>query len=168
MQRLILFRHAKAERRADSGEDFDRDLTDRGRSDAALMGRLLAARGLSPDRVLVSGARRTRATWSAMAGAFPDAEVVIDDALYNAHAGALLSAAQTSDAAATVMVIAHNPGLHEASMALLARGAAGAADLYEVRSGMHTATAGVFDLTTGTARLEGWLLARDHGGGGGE
>ncbi len=168
MQRLILFRHAKAERRADSGEDFDRDLTDRGRSDAALMGRLLAERGLSPDRVLVSGATRTRATWSAMAGAFPAAEPVIDDALYNAPASALLAAAQAGPEVGTVMVIAHNPGLHEASMALLARGSAGAADLHAVRSGMPTATAGVFDLSSGSARLEGWLLARDHGGGGGE
>ncbi len=168
MQRLILFRHAKAERRADSGEDHDRDLTDRGRSDAALMGRLLAARGLVPDRVLVSGAKRTRSTWSAMAGCFPAAEVVVDEALYNAPAQALLAAAQAGPEAGTVMVIAHNPGLHEAAMALLARGAAGAADLYEVRSGMPTATAGVFDLTTGSARLEAWLLARDHGGGGGE
>jgi phosphohistidine phosphatase len=168
MQRLILFRHAKAERRADSGEDFDRDLTDRGRSDAALMGRLLAARGLVPEVVLVSGAKRTRATWSAMAGAFPAAQIVIDDDLYNASATALLAAAQARPEAGTVMVIAHNPGLHEASMALLARGTAGAADLYEVRGGMPTATAGVFDLGGGSARLEGWLLARDHGGGGGE
>ncbi len=168
MHRLILFRHAKAERRAESGEDYDRDLTDRGRSDAALMGRLLAAKGLAPDVVLVSGARRTRATWSAMAGSFPDARAVIDEDLYNAPAQSLLLAAQGQPDAGAVMVIAHNPGLHEASMALLSRGAAGAADLYEVRGGMPTATAGVFDLSGGGARLEGWLLARDHGGGGGE
>jgi len=168
MQRLILFRHAKAERRADSGEDFDRDLTDRGRSDAALMGRVLETRGMAPDRVLVSSALRTRSTWGAMATAFPAADVVIDDSLYNAPAAALLTVAQGGPDTGTVMIIAHNPGLHEAAMALLARGRAGAADLYEVRGGMPTATAGVFDLSGGTARLEGWLLARDHGGGGGE
>jgi phosphohistidine phosphatase len=168
MQRLILFRHAKAERRADSGEDYDRDLTDRGRNDAALMGRLLRDRDLGPDLVLVSGARRTRATWEAMADSFPAARVVVDDGLYDAPASALLAAAQSRDDAGTVMVIAHNPGLHEASMALLSRGRAGAGDLYEVRGGMPTATAGVFAMSGGEARLESWLLARDHGGGGGE
>jgi phosphohistidine phosphatase len=168
MQRLILFRHAKAERRADSGEDHDRDLTDRGRSDAALMGRLLRDRGLVPDLVLVSGARRTRSTWEAMADSFPASRVEVDEGLYDAPASVLLAAAHARNAPGTVMVIAHNPGLHEASMALLSRGRAGAADLYEVRGGMPTATAGVFALSDGDARLEGWLLARDHGGGGGE
>ena len=54
MKRLILFRHAKTERHAPSGQDFDRRLTQRGRDDARLMGRVLADAGFSPDLVLVS------------------------------------------------------------------------------------------------------------------
>lgn len=170
MRSLILFRHAKAERRAESGEDFDRDLTDRGMADADLMGRVLAERGFAPDLALVSGARRTRSTWAALASHFPAAACQVDEALYNAPATDLLAAATAAagGAASAILVVAHNPGLHEAALGLLAQGATGAAELYEVRQGMPTATAGVFDLTGPAPRLRAWLLARDFGGGAGE
>jgi phosphohistidine phosphatase len=54
MQRLILMRHAKRNGRAAPAVDRDRDLSARGRSDAALMGRALAAKGVRPDLALVS------------------------------------------------------------------------------------------------------------------
>jgi len=70
MKRLILMRHGKAER-SNVGGDFERALTERGLADAALMGRLLADEGLTPDRALVSAARRTQQTWNAVPQAFP-------------------------------------------------------------------------------------------------
>jgi phosphohistidine phosphatase len=168
MQRLILFRHAKAERQAPSGEDFDRDLTARGRNDAALMGKVLAERGYGPDLALVSTARRTRSTWDELSGAFDPADVQSVEALYNAPARLLLQSAAEAKAAGTVMVIAHNPGLHEASIGLVQQGSASEAALKGLRSGMPTATAGVFEFVEGRPRLVDWLLARDFGGGGGE
>jgi phosphohistidine phosphatase len=173
MQRLILFRHAKAERQAPSGEDFDRDLTERGRRDAALMGKVLAERGYGPDLALVSTARRTRSTWDelsgdALSGALDQTEVQYIEALYNAPARLLLQSAAQAKAAGTVIVIAHNPGLHEASIGLVQQGSASDAGLKGLRSGMPTATAGVFDFIEGRPRLVDWLLARDFGGGGGE
>ncbi len=168
MRKLILFRHAKAERRAASGEDYDRDLTDRGAADAVIMGGVLASRGHTPDRVLVSGAVRTRATWSALSHAFAGAVSTVDEDLFNASADQLIAAAQASAEPGCVMVIAHNPGLHEAAMRLLLQGAAGAGDLYQVRQGMPTATAGVFDMSGPAPRLLDWLFARDFGGGAGE
>ena len=86
MTRLILFRHAKAERRAESGEDFDRILTDRGRNDAVLMGEALRGLGMTPDLALVSAAARTTGTWAAMAPAFQMARVEIRAELYDADA----------------------------------------------------------------------------------
>ena len=62
MERLILMRHGKAERHAASGGDFERALAESGRADAAVMGRVLAGLGLTPDLMLVSSARRTRET----------------------------------------------------------------------------------------------------------
>ena len=59
MQRLILLRHGKADSVSALGGDLERGLTDRGRRDAALMGRVLADAGFTPDLVLVSSARRT-------------------------------------------------------------------------------------------------------------
>ena len=73
MRRLILFRHAKTEARPPGREDIDRVLLARGRSDAALIGQVLAKAGLSPDLVLVSPAARARETWACAAPAFPGA-----------------------------------------------------------------------------------------------
>jgi phosphohistidine phosphatase len=53
MQRLILMRHADAERASGSGRDQDRTLSPRGRADALAMGRALATRGARPDLALV-------------------------------------------------------------------------------------------------------------------
>jgi len=39
-------------------DDFDRPLAERGREDAALIGKVLAREGLTPDLALVSPARR--------------------------------------------------------------------------------------------------------------
>ena len=168
MRKLILFRHAKAERRAASGEDYDRDLTDRGVADAEIMAGVLVQRGHVPDRALVSGAVRTRTTWSAMAGAFPAAACEVIEALFNAPADQLVAAATACGETGCVLVVAHNPGLHEAALQLLAQGGAGPADLYQVRQGMPTATAGVFDVSGPAPRLLDWLCARDFGGGAGE
>ena len=168
MTRLILFRHAKAERRSDSGEDFDRVLTDRGRADAVLMGEALRGLGMTPDLALVSAAARTTGTWAAMAPAFPTARVEIRAELYDADAETLLAAAKGAGALGTVMIVAHNPGLHEASYALARNGGAQAEAMSRLRAGMPTATAGVFDLSGDTPRLEAWLTAHDFGGGAGE
>ena len=73
LQRLILLRHGKAESVAESGGDFERGLTERGRRDAALIGRVLADAGITPDLALVSAARRARETWDEASPAFPHA-----------------------------------------------------------------------------------------------
>ncbi|HWW25895.1 MAG TPA: histidine phosphatase family protein, partial [Caulobacter sp.] len=52
MDRLILMRHGKAEQHAASGGDFERALAPRGQNDAALMAKVLAKAGLSPDLAL--------------------------------------------------------------------------------------------------------------------
>ena len=111
MRTLILLRHGEAETRAASGRDRDRALTARGRIDAALAGRAMAADGLKPDAVLVSPAVRTRQTWEAARAALPDApEAVEASDLYDAPPLALITAAQ-DERADTVLLVAHNPGL---------------------------------------------------------
>ena len=77
MDRLILMRHAKAERRSASGDDFDRLLTDDGRGDAAMVGLALAKDGLAPTLVLVSAAQRAVETWETMRGSFPRARTQV-------------------------------------------------------------------------------------------
>ena len=84
MDRLILMRHAKAERRSASGDDFDRPLTEDGRRDAAMVGLALAKDGLAPTLALVSAAQRTVETWETMRGSFPKARAQVLRSLYNA------------------------------------------------------------------------------------
>ena len=90
MDRLILFRHAKAERDSESGDDFDRPLAPRGRSEAKAMGEQLAALGFRPDLVLISPALRTRETWELAAEALPPGvETCLEPRLYNADSTAI-------------------------------------------------------------------------------
>jgi phosphohistidine phosphatase len=124
MDRLILFRHGKAERDSATGVDFDRPLAPRGVSDAAAMAKTLAELGLKPTLALVSPALRTRETWAAAQGAFPDAEVRYEPSLYNAEAGGVRQAVERATTPGLLMVIGHNPGLQDLTVALLREGSA--------------------------------------------
>lgn len=170
MDRLILMRHGKAERRAAEGGDFERALAERGREDVALIAAALAEADLAPDLVLVSAARRTRETWDAAASAFPRASVETDRGLYHAEAGEVLAAVREADApAGTVMVVGHNPGLHELSIRLAMAGPANAEAMARLRGRFPTATAAVFDIDLdGAPRLARVFYASEHGGHGGE
>jgi phosphohistidine phosphatase len=117
MQRLILFRHGDAERSAASGKDIDRRLTGDGRAAARAMGEALSGVGAAPMLVIVSDAARTQETWAAAQAAFGEVEVRIDARLYQADARTLFDAAAEAPAQ-TVMLVAHNPGVHELALQL--------------------------------------------------
>ncbi len=170
MDRLILMRHGKAERHAAQGGDFERALAERGRQDVALIASALAAEGLAPDLVLVSAARRTRETWEAAAGAFPGATAEVLRNLYHAEAQEVLAAVREADApAGTVMVVGHNPGLHDLSLRLAMGAPADAGEITKLRGRFPTATAAVFDIdASGAPRLARVFYASEHGGHGGE
>jgi phosphohistidine phosphatase len=70
MRRLLLFRHAKAERSEPGMEDRARKLMDRGWKDAAKVGAYMASHALVPDRVITSPSARTLETWKSVASAF--------------------------------------------------------------------------------------------------
>lgn len=128
MRRLTLLRHAKTERESASGRDRDRRLDSRGRADAPVIGRYLAEHRLVPDLVLLSPATRTRETWDLLSGllAPPPAVEILPD-LYGADATELLhivrAAAGRADdeAVRSIMVVAHNPGLHELALGLIGK-----------------------------------------------
>lgn len=121
MPTLMLLRHAKAVQHG-RGDDFDRDLQDKGKTDARRLGDHLAARGLLPDLALVSSSARTRETFeiveSALGRMLP---ARYDETLYNATAGELRDALRDIDGAVrSLMVVGHNPGIADAA-AMLAR-----------------------------------------------
>jgi phosphohistidine phosphatase len=147
MKRLILLRHAKAERSAPSGRDFDRPLSPRGRDDAARAGRVLATAGLIPDVVLVSASARTVQTWEQASAALPDAKVQVRQDLYNAPPEHLHAVAEAEAEAQTVMVIAHNPGIGALAYELVATATlADATVTQDLAQGFPTAAAAAFEL----------------------
>jgi phosphohistidine phosphatase len=124
MRRLLLLRHAKAERSEAGMEDRTRGLIERGRKDAAKIGAYMASHGLVPDRVVVSPSARTQETWKFAAAAFRPAPTVNSlEQLYNATATAILGVIKEVPAAArTLLIVGHNPGLHELALMLIASG----------------------------------------------
>src|SRR5687768_7846928 len=101
-------RHAKAEPYAET--DAARQLTARGREEAAAAGRHLASLGVTPDHALVSSATRTRETWDAVrraCGATACEE--FSDSLYAASPAAALETIRlVPDEATACIFIGHN------------------------------------------------------------
>lgn len=168
MQRLILMRHARAERTAPSGRDEDRELSPQGLADAMVMGRGLAGRGLRPDLALVSTAARARQTWDGAHEAFGDVEVELDPRLYNAGVAVLRAAIDAAaDRCACLMIVAHNPGLPHLALDLLTESAAPASVLDRFQGSYPPAAAAVFETdAAGRCVYGGFFTPRDFGGGG--
>ena len=167
MHRLILMRHAKTERAAASGLDRDRALTQRGRDDALLMGRVLFEKGLRPDLALVSTATRTRQTWELIQEAFGDVEVRMEPALYNAPADTLRRyVEEAEDQAGCLLVLAHNPGIHMLAHQYLLESAASPSVMDRMASGFPTGAAAAFEVdVAGRCVYDGYLTPKAFGGG---
>jgi phosphohistidine phosphatase len=120
---LQLLRHAKSSWREAGLEDRDRPLNARGHRAARLLAVHLA-RQPAPDLVLCSSALRTRETLEHILRAYhPKPPVSIEDALYLATARALVARIEAvDDEVATLLVIGHNPGLHELAAGLARHG----------------------------------------------
>lgn len=121
-RRLILTRHAKSSWEDPAMEDRDRPLNTRGRLAATELGDFLASRGLEPEEVLCSSARRTRETWERIEGAVIETrpEIRFIDRLYHASPDVMLDVLRSATAP-TVMMLGHNPGISEFARMLPAR-----------------------------------------------
>jgi phosphohistidine phosphatase len=142
---LVVVRHAKAEEYAAS--DFERELTDRGRADAADAGRWLAEQGVVPGAAYVSAAARTRGTWAAMAQAAGwDVQPAYDRALYGTDEFGVLELVNVTDEAVdTVVVVGHNPTI--AILAQVLDNGEGPSEVAgELVGGYPTAAVTVFDV----------------------
>lgn len=159
MPRLLLLRHAKAERSLAGQRDRDRPLADRGRRDAPVIGSYLADHDLAPDAAVVSPSARTRETWQLIAKCLdpaPDAE--FEDRLYDASPDDILEAIKDSGLKAnTLLVVGHNPGLHE-----LANGLIGSGDRI-ARARLHEAlpTSGLVVIDF---KGKAWMQLQPHSG----
>lgn len=135
---LLLMRHGKAETAGE--QDMSRDLVDRGRQQARLVGDYLNAQGVRPSRVLVSPAARTEQTWDQVRAAMPDldAEVERPGALYEGGPGEVVEMLRAlPDDARAVLVIGHEPTMSMLGH-LLADDDSDSGALAQARIGMPT------------------------------
>ncbi|HEX3861570.1 MAG TPA: histidine phosphatase family protein [Stellaceae bacterium] len=118
---LHLLRHAKAA--SDDGvEDDQRPLNRRGREEARRVGETLPAALGALDLVLCSAAVRTRETAELVLAHFATPpRMLFEQGLYLAGRAALMRRLRRLDEAdGTILLIGHNPGLHELALALAA------------------------------------------------
>ena len=171
MHQLLLLRHANSSHDQPELSDHARPLSGKGRRAAAAMRQAIRELGLQPDVVLVSSARRTLETLDALEPWDETPLVEPMDALYMAPAQQLLKVLQAVvETARSVMVVGHNPGMHELALLLLGGKAAVPATpaLRRIAEGFPAAALAEFALAgrwhalgQGAAQLVRFLAPRD-------
>ena len=124
MHSLYLIRHAKSSWSDPTLPDQERPLARRGRRDAKRIARHLLRLGIMPELVLCSPAQRTRETLELVRPALgTTATVRLEAELYAASAETLLERLRAvPEEVASVMLIGHNPGLHDLALLLASAG----------------------------------------------
>lgn len=143
---LLVLRHAKSDWQTGK-QDHERLLNPRGLRDADAVGRLLLEQGVALDLVACSTAIRTRQTWECAAATGVQAgEVRFLDEIYLAEMDTLVGLVRAlPEAASTVLLIGHNPGVADLVGCLGARTVSAA--WAEVDQGYRTAGLAVLTLS---------------------
>lgn len=116
MKQLLILRHAKSSWADSSITDWQRPLNERGVRDAPRAGDWLREESLIPDVIITSDAVRARTTADAVAKAAGYVkEIVVEPSLYHAELEDLFAVLNgvRDRAAATVLIVGHNPGLED-------------------------------------------------------
>jgi phosphohistidine phosphatase len=146
-RRIDLLRHAKSSWDDPGLADHDRPLTSRGRRAAARIGRHLREAGVEPELILCSTARRTQDTLALLElhGA-----ASIEAELYGASSDGLFERLrELSDDVHSVLLIGHNPGIHD--LAVMLAGEAPRRD--ELNAGFPTAALATLTFDGGWRQL---------------
>ncbi len=124
MRTLFLLRHAKSSWDDSTLADHDRPLAPRGRRAARRIADYFRSEAVRPALVLCSSARRARETLAEVRPALGEqAEVRVTDELYGADADEMLHRLRAlGQDIASVMIVGHNPGLHDLALELAGDG----------------------------------------------
>jgi len=169
MTRLLLLRHAKAAPQEGDMADRDRPLADKAKRQMHAIAAWAETHRLRPGLVLCSSAVRTRQTLALLAGSLGEPQTLFEDGLYLADARSLLGRLQrVPERCASVLVVGHNPGLHELAVLLLQKG--GGAPARHLKDSMPTAALAVFEpdgpwaaLGPGAAQLVAFVTPKELG-----
>ena len=116
---LILWRHAEAEDISEDGGDLSRQLTPKGKQQAAAMARWLKKQGPQEPRILVSPALRTQETAQALAKHFETCPEISPDASVTALIKACNWPGGQHGHREAVILVGHQPTLGRLAARLL-------------------------------------------------
>lgn len=124
MLTLSLLRHAKSSWKNPTLPDRERPLATRGVADAPLMGRAMAERGIDPELILCSSARRTVDTLALVLPELKvEPKVVYEDSLYHPSPAEMLQMLRAIQPGADrVMIVGHNPEIQAFALDLIGSG----------------------------------------------
>jgi len=164
--RLCLLRHAHAQ--ITPGQpDFERPLSDPGERSTRAIGDALAQATALPDLALVSTAARARATWQGVQKQLPGlVPTLFEPRLYNAEPNDIADVLQTLNTSGLnapsphpqhcLLVIAHNPGLHQLALQLITQ--ADQTSLTRLHDGLPPGGLIIIDFP----HLPGWHALADY------
>jgi phosphohistidine phosphatase len=124
MLTLSLLRHAKSSWKNPTLPDRERPLATRGVADAPAMGRAMAERGIDPELILCSSARRTVDTLALVLPELKvEPKVVYEDSLYHPSPAEMLEMLRAIQPGANrVMIVGHNPEIQAFALDLIGSG----------------------------------------------
>ena len=113
MKRLYLLRHDQSPS-AYGMDDFDRPLSEEGASQAQGLGALMAEKSYQPDLIYCSPALRTRQTLERLLESLEPRDTQSPRSIYESTHDALLDLIQqTPTNIDAVLMVAHNPSIHQ-------------------------------------------------------
>jgi phosphohistidine phosphatase len=113
MKYLLLMRHAKSSWDIPGQPDFERTLNERGKKDAPEMAHRIKKYNFLPQSIVCSPAKRAQKTAKMVAEIlkFPEKEIVLETAMYDADIADLLYIIRSFDDEQNhVIMVGHNPG----------------------------------------------------------
>ena len=113
MKTLYIIRHAKSDQ-SFFGNDFERPLNERGKTDAPMMAKRLLDKKISIDALVSSPAKRAKKTAELFAEILnkPAGEIILISALYHAASDVFYEVIEAlSDDINSVAIFSHNPGI---------------------------------------------------------
>jgi phosphohistidine phosphatase len=122
---VVLLRHGKSSRSDSTLADIERPLAPRGQRASRKLAKYIRRKRIQPALVLCSPSLRTRQTLEAVVSSLGKRAVVeVVPQLYAASEQELLERLQAlPESVSSVMLVGHNPGLHNLALVLASRGA---------------------------------------------
>jgi phosphohistidine phosphatase len=114
LKKLYLIRHARANLKKAKESDFDRNLSQEGENDARWLGEKIKEKGIYPNQIISSSARRALQTAEIISQAigYPSTSIHSDLEVYDSEMEGLIKIIQgLDDMHQQVFLIGHNPAI---------------------------------------------------------